>query len=149
MAEWNRRAAQDASPFQSEIRENRYVCPPRERALATLAIRARRDDRKIARQAICNHADKAPDARTEDKGERGADSGGHVEVHRASPLCCGATAATLTIRLRSRGPSSSTNMTPCHLPSASWPRRIGMLIEVESITDRICACELASPCREP
>src|SRR5271156_3357061 len=84
MAEWNRRAAQDASAFQSEIRENRDVRPPRQRALATLAIRARRHDRKIARQSVGNHADEAADARPEQEGKGGAEFDRHVECHRVS-----------------------------------------------------------------
>src|SRR5258708_12654736 len=84
MAERNRRAAHHAAPFQSEICENRDVRPPRKRALAALAIGTRRDDRKIARQPITNHADEAADARAEQERNRGADSGGQVEGHRVS-----------------------------------------------------------------
>src|SRR5258708_19397463 len=84
MAERNRRAAHHAAPFQSEICENRDVRPPWKRALATLAIGTRRDDRKIAREPIGNHADEAADARAEQERNRGADSGGQVEGHRVT-----------------------------------------------------------------
>src|SRR5580700_1220957 len=101
MTEWNRRAAHHASPAQSQVSENRDVRPPRKRALATLAIRSRRDDRKIARQPVSNHADEAAYARTESERKRTADSGGHVECHRvtAFPALTGLVGATLTIIL--------------------------------------------------
>src|SRR5271156_3121985 len=126
MTKRNRRAAHQASPAQPDVGEDRDVRPPRNRALATLAIRSRRDDRKIARQPVGNHADEAADARAEHERERAADSSGHL-CHRvtAFPAFTGLVDATLTITLRSRGPSNSTNITPCHLPSASLPRRIG------------------------
>src|SRR5208283_661608 len=84
MAERNRRAAHHAAPAQSEVGENRDVRPPRDRALATLAIRARRHDRKIARQAVGDHADEAAYARAQEESEGGADSGGDVQSHRVT-----------------------------------------------------------------
>src|SRR5208282_3603662 len=62
MAERNRRAAHHASPAESKVGENRDVRPPRNRTLATLAIRARRDDRKIARQPVGNRAAETAEA---------------------------------------------------------------------------------------
>src|ERR1039457_6056225 len=84
MAERNRRAAHQAPPAQSNVGENRDVRPPWNRALATLAKRARRDDRKIAGEPIRNHANEAAEARAEEERNCGADSGGRVECHGVS-----------------------------------------------------------------
>src|SRR5215472_9557585 len=56
---------------------------------------------------------------------------------------------TLTTTVRSRGPSHSASISPCHLPSRSLAPATGMLIEVLSIALRICACELPSLWRNP
>src|SRR6266852_695316 len=107
MAERNHRAAHDASSAESEIREDRDIRPPRNRALATVASRARRYDRQLARKPPREHADKAAHARAEQEGQRGAEPGGQIEGHRDTAFFTlpALRAATLTITLRSRGPS--------------------------------------------